>query len=601
MIVTQDEYDVAKQRNRRLYIKIDLLNYNFQTVDELSGTVVGNPTFTINADSDIRRTCSFSLVPTDISFDIKEGSKIWMDKYVKVFIGIYNNKTKNITYSNQGMYIINNPNINYSAINHIINIQGVDMMAMLNGVRGGNITSITDDLGSSDIVNTLVNIPKGSNVRQQIIDLMKACNIKKYNISEFPITTPYEIKIAKGSTAYDILNEFIKILPNYQMYFDVEGVFHFQPIPSGKDEEIFIDDDIWTNNLVDYNKNIDFTQIKNVVEVYGKTHDVSNFADENHVTILNNIYKLNIPTAREVRDYLKIGFMTNTALKAPSIVLTTENYAEGEAVKIISDTYNLKIPSVIDVKNNIKIGFMTSTALNNPKIKINDNKQAFPIFKSDGKTPPIFKNTLNYYVVRFKESAGSTTENKQGYFELIGYEDDVFPILEEDGKTPVVLENKNNKTQYYVVRFKELSTSTNTNKKGYFEFMGNIQPRAVAKEINPDSPFYIGGELGEIAITLEGGEYDNINTNALAQERANWELYSRCKLKDSITLNCLPIYWIDVNKVVKITLPNKKGTLETNEYIIKTVNTNFGINGMQSIECMRYYPFYSDYIKNIKG
>ena len=33
MEVTQDEYTVAKQQSRELHIKIDLLNYNFQTVD----------------------------------------------------------------------------------------------------------------------------------------------------------------------------------------------------------------------------------------------------------------------------------------------------------------------------------------------------------------------------------------------------------------------------------------------------------------------------------------------------------------------------------------------------------------------------------------
>lgn len=485
MIISQNEYDVVKQQNRILYIKIKLLNYNFQTVDELSGTVVGNPVFTINADSDMRRTCSFSLIPTDSSFDIKEESKIWMDKYVQIFIGIVNNTTDDIVYSNMGCYIVNNPNITYNDINYTINIQGIDLMSRLTGLRNGNLEGLP------------YIIEENSDVKQAVIACLKVANIDKYIIEEFPITTPYEIKVDVGGTIFNILNELRNILPNYQMYFDVDGIFHFEKIPSSENEQIFIDDDVWDRVLISYNKSVDFSQIKNVIEVFGKTHEVTNFADKENV-IINE------------------------------------------------ETYSLSIPNLIKLRHLTKIGFVSIKPLSNPKIKVNNG---------------------------------------------VG-----FPILNEDQTIPILEEGE----QYYVVKFKEYQDSTPEDIKGYFEFMGNVQPYAIAKEENIESPFYIKGKLGEIRQVLSGGEYDNIYTNSLAQERANWELYTRCKLKDTVSLECIPIYWIDVNKLISITLPNKIGQQETNLYIIKNINTNFGINGTQTIECMRFYPFYSDYTRNVR-
>lgn len=483
-MISQDEYNVVKQTNRYLHIKINLLNYNFQIVDELSGTLVGDPTFTINADSDMRRACAFTIVPTDSSFDIKNGNKIWMDKYVKIYLGIENNRTNEITYSDQGIYMIHNPNSVYSATNNTVTIQGIDLMAKLTGLRNGNLEGIP------------YIIEQGTNVKEAVIACLKEAGFNRYVVEEYEIETPYEIKVDIGGTVYNLLTELRDFLPNYQMYFDNDGVFRFEQIPSGENEQIFIDDDIWNRVLIDYSKSIDFTTLKNYIEVFGKTHDIENFG--NTAEIEENIYKIQVEGITSLRTYLKIGFIINQPIS-------------------------------------------------NPYLKVNDYN--------------------------------------------------AYPILNEDGSYPELEEGE----QYYVVKFIEYEDSTEENINGYFQFMGNVQPHAIAKEENPESPFYINGRLGIIRIVLSGGEYDNIYTDKLAQERANWELYTRCKLQDSITLNCLPIYWIDVNKVISITLPNKQGDEETALYIIKSVNTTYGITGVQSIQCMKYYPYYSNYVMNLKG
>jgi hypothetical protein len=123
----------------------------------------------------------------------------------------------------------------------------------------------------------------------------------------------------------------------------------------------------------------------------------------------------------------------------------------------------------------------------------------------------------------------------------------------------------------------------------FWEFMGQYQPRAEIKETNPASPFYVNGSVGEIRISLMGGEYDNISTDLLALERAKWELYTRCRLLDSIDIVALPIYWLDVNQLIRITLPTES---EPKDFIVKSISIQGGVTGTMTINAMTYYPFY---------
>ena len=119
MDITQEEYRVTTQRGRIIHTKINVLNFDFQLVGEISGVVLDGSSYNTDATSDIRRTCSISLILKDSSFDITYGSKIWMDKYVQVFIGIEDIQNNNeVVYSNIGLYLINNPEHVYDAINN---------------------------------------------------------------------------------------------------------------------------------------------------------------------------------------------------------------------------------------------------------------------------------------------------------------------------------------------------------------------------------------------------------------------------------------------------------------------------------------------------
>lgn len=376
MNITQDMYNVTLQQHRNLYVKVNLLNFQFLVVNEISGYTTEMPNITEDANSDIRRTCDIKMCIQDGDFNIKKGGQIFLDKYIQLYIGIENNRNDEIVWFNEGIYLINQPNYDYDAVTNSLSFQGVDLMAKLTGMRNGNLEGIT------------YIIPSGSDIRGAVISALNEGGFNKYiiNINEGQELTPYEIKIESGGTIYNILTQLRDIYCTYQIYFDLDGVFHFEPIPSGQNEISIVDDNIWKNLLIKVSKSVDFEDVKNVIEVWGKE----------------------------------------------------------------------------------------------------------------------------------------------------------------------------------------------TNSEHY---------HALVKDENPDSPFYVNGSVGEIRIVLSGGEYDNISSQQLAQDRAEYELYLRARLNDNITIDCVPIYFLETNKLITITLPNED---ESKQYIIQSISTG----GTQSITASRYYPLY---------
>lgn len=77
--ITSTQFQTALQNIQSRYIKLELLNYQFQTVDSLEG-VCTSGSITIDANSDIRRTGSIVLVITGSSFNVEPGGQIWLTK-----------------------------------------------------------------------------------------------------------------------------------------------------------------------------------------------------------------------------------------------------------------------------------------------------------------------------------------------------------------------------------------------------------------------------------------------------------------------------------------------------------------------------------------
>ena len=572
MVVSQDEYNVSKQQARELHAKINLLNFNFQTVDELSGVVLPSSTYSIDSTSDIRRTCNISLIPIDSSFDIAEGNKIWLDKYIQVYIGIKNILTSEIIYTNMGIYLVDNPTRVYDPANNTMTIKGVDLMAKMTGLRNGNLEGI-------DYV-----IPSGYNVRKAIIAAISLAGFTKYSCVECPYTVPNQITIESGGTVYDILKKLQEITAEqYQMYFDVDGVFHYDKVPNGVNDQVVVDDDIWNAVLIDYSISNDFDNIKNHIEVYGKTHDIKYYGGT--ATVNGSQISCSISTLKKLRKNIKLGFTmpeTFTLGSNPTLKVTGYNSTAFTAYPIMNDVGTTHIASTQFVAGKYYVC----------KMILGDDYATLATSSTVSNNVATLNSTINEYDVTIS-SITAYTNGMTFTFKTPSTGCDVAynPTIRVNAldaleiQSPTLLEND---TSYTVT----VTIQSDDTSKMYFYFMGEVNPSGVAEETNPESPFYINGTMGSVRLVLQGGDYDNIYTSELAQIRANWELYNYCRLQDSITIDVIPLYWLDVNTLISITLPNKQGTSTTEEYLVKQISTTLDITGTQSIQLMKFYPFY---------
>ena len=241
--ITQNDYNIIKQRINERYIKVNILDFQYRIVDQISGNLL-SCSVQCDADSDLRRSCSVSLVVRDNSFDIQSGGKIWLDKYIQVYIGLKNIYTQEIQWYNQGVYLIDVPSWEYNATTNILTFSGLDLMSKLTGARNGQLQGIPTV------------IKQGENVREAMIATLALGGFTKYVVSECMNrdgrvqAVPYDIEIDQGGYVYDILSKLRDILPQYQIYFDVDGVFHYDLIPTGDDEPVVITDDIWKSILI---------------------------------------------------------------------------------------------------------------------------------------------------------------------------------------------------------------------------------------------------------------------------------------------------------------------------------------------------------------
>jgi hypothetical protein len=472
-MITSNQYSVSNQTLRNLHIKINLLNFSYQVIDSLEGNAIAG-SINIDANSDIRRTCSIELVVTDSSFNVQSGGKIFLDRYIQIYVGVDDIHSGDTVWFNEGIYLINQPSYKYTAETNTLSFDGVDLMGKLMGLRNGYL------------IGTTYEIAQGSNIRDAIIAALALGGFTKYIVeqNETTLTVPITLSYNQGSTIYDMLAGLRDIEPFHQIYFDVDGVFHYDLIPSGQNENVSVDDSTWVNNVISEEIQVDFESVKNSIEVYGLSHDVKNYP-------------------------------TNTVYTG--------------------DTIQFTIPSVTALSENLIIGFTLVSDVHMSsgiKIQVNSLSAAYLVSRN------------GLISLTYTQLSGGV---------------------------------------YYAAMYQS---------NGTWLLLGHQQAYAQYKDVNPNSPFYIGSDIGEIKYVCYGGEYENIQTDSLALQRAKYELYVRCRLNDTITLTSVPIYYLDVHQLVNYTPKANNSSNTTYQYITQSISYDLSVDSTMSITMSKFYPAY---------
>ena len=310
--ITEQQYRTTLQNIQSRYIWIELLNYQYQTVEELSGVATAG-SITIDANADVRRTGTIELVINNSTFEVASGGKIWLDKYVRIWVGTMSLLTGEVERVNCGMYIIDAPSYHYDPASNTLTLSLMDLMAKLTGIRNGYLKGRP------------VVIKAGENIRSAIIDTLALAGFTRYVVEEAPSpsTVPVDLEFGQGSTVYDVLVGLRDIYPNYEMFFDVDGVFYYKPIPTGQNEPVLIDDAVLGAIVLSEDLDTDFQGVKNSIEVYGRVHDPAHFSTSVAVSGVN--IALTISDVTEYTTDMIYGFTLtdNTGIVAPTLQINS--------------------------------------------------------------------------------------------------------------------------------------------------------------------------------------------------------------------------------------------------------------------------------------
>ena len=652
-----EDYNVLKQQYIKKYIRLELLDFQYNIVDELSGNMT-KCSINVDSNSDLRRSCDLGFVVTTSTFDIKAGSKLWLDKFVRPYVGYENMRTGEIQWYNQGIYLVNNPQWSYNASTNEISMQALDLMSKLTGLRNGNLEGIP------------TKIAKDENVREAIIKTIELGGFTKYICEECKtkdgtiVPVPYDIEIDVGGTIYDILTGLRDIMPNYQIYFDINGVFHYEPIPLAYDDPVLIDDDLFNNVLISENINTDFESVKNYVEVLGHTWDVDYYSPSESTTVsggtitptfadlkeLQNDTAVGITLPSDITnvDKITIDFLGNNDVvdidnepvkslskdtewifqcvagekgKLPStyrkleyiqssgkqyidtgviVKDITEIKVDFQAVTILSGE-NQYASSWVDYSNHIQIGISGNTFIDSGGVTYSQTSSVTARTQAVG--VPLGAVNLHLYLFAQSEGTGALHYSSGRIFSC--------QITTADGLVRNFVPCKNPDGvigMYDVVNDKFYQNSgSDTFIAGtdlgpgdgalpFWRFMGHQQAQATSYDNNPSSPFYVGdpigsSSVGRIRIVLYGGEYDNIYSDDLAQQRADFEIYQRSRLNDSISMETIPIPWMDANIVISHRFGQKQ---EPSKYIVKSFSVDYATGGTMTINAISWYPYYEE-------
>ena len=634
----QKQFDTTLQSIRNIDCKLFVLDYDYTILDEISGKTE-SISLSVNAESDIRRTANINIALKDDSrqtnsntFYWQVGNPYWFDKYIQIYVAIQDVQTQEYVWVNEGIYMVNSPTISYDATSNSLSFEAVDLMSKMTGLRNGQLEGMT------------YTIPVGSTITGAIKTLLIEQGFDKYIVFDPPYNyVPQEINIDVGGTAYDLLCQLRDINSNWEMFFDVDGVFHFQQIPSGKviiDPESgeegeptpVVDQTVWDKLNVSYNLDTNFEDVKNYVEVLGKVHEPQQYGT---AKINDALLSLNLANVKE--NYLNNEWIIGIP------VIATEGAIEPEA--LAEPITNI---AIYDVSNRFvfKIGLATPIIAANEyycvKLTFNDTEciaceylgalQPRAVAFENNPESPFYVGTSTQYESAYGNVVDFASENEDYIAELpitvigsnIGLNLSPWCTASDFSAASVgttwkfklnvesldqyittmsitiggtveisVIRNMANErisldyAQDYLLIATKISTTTLQFNVMYYPMPASVLPMSTTSVLN------LPKFNKQVRLVCAGDEYDNIYSDALAEQRARYEIYLRSRLHDNIQIVSAPIYWLEVNNIIEYNLPNSNSG-ESDLWLIKSINTDVSPNGTQSISATRYYPLYAD-------
>lgn len=547
--ITQEDLLVVLQHSSdpRLRLNIEVLDAKQKVLDTLNCGLTGG-SVSINGESDVRRTANFTIQPTlKDKIKLTENSLLWLNKDIRVSVGLYNPRSKQYKYYPLGWYVYTDTSGTYDATNDNLTINCADFMKKLDGTKNGQLGSLIISFPAYEENETTGEVIKYNIIRNAVIEILeklaRITNHRIDDIGEYKAlseynenwkqyreenitwnTIPFDQEFSAGCSVLSILTTFRDLYPNYEMFFDMDtNAFICQLKPMCYEDDIILDNSFLQRVLISENTTVDMSTVRNICEVWGQVIEADFYSEA--CSYSGNVYSSSIS-----------GY--------------NKGYYNGDIIA-------LKIPSTNQAGAKLNINNFGSISIlneaNEEPIKANEMK-ANEVYAFKVKKKRVDKQDVitAYLLGQWQVHAINVLTNGRKSNQK---------VVSSDGKE-------------YLLYSKE-----------YFQKFYNCE--RVDFTIIPNSPFVIE-KLGEILDVKVSGEFENITSNDLAADRAKWENWKNCRLTDNITITTALLPFLDVNQ--KISYKRSDSDVE-HQYIITSVSHDFA-GYTTTITMYRFYPLY---------
>ena len=332
---TQYDINLMRQKTNVISVIVKVLDMEFKAIGEVTGELVSD-NFSFDVDSDIRKTMTLDFVVKNNSVNIGENKKLWINKYIQIILKKKDLRTGNFAEYDKGIYVLQDYSLTYSATDYSISLKCADMVCLYNGDIAGALKGQVTKIEKKDLD---VNADGIATVRSAMLKIMLWAGITKYKIGDMNKEFPYEsLEFSSSQTWWDMVVEVRDLYPGWETFFDIDGTFICQPIPTAKDDIVVLDNSFWSPIVIDESITCDLFSVKNATKVWGKTLECDRYADSVTYNSSNNTYTANF-SALPIENDGAISTGTVLAMDIPNV--------NGDSPKIIiKNTANDKTTTV---------------------------------------------------------------------------------------------------------------------------------------------------------------------------------------------------------------------------------------------------------------
>lgn len=551
-ILQEDINLIVMQNPIKYVVRFEVMDSEGQILDEVDGIIQAGA-YSISASSDVRRTVSLTVAPSQLhphNMVFAQDGNIWLDKTVHLKIGVIDLRTGRPKFYPSGYYEYTSVDGSYDVSTNTLTVSLNDFAVMLDGTKNGQIGALTtiipayqEDPVTGEVIEynyirdamTAVVMQLGKIKDCYIADIGESYGTERFNADylnyrvEHPLwsSVPYDLEFGTGTSVLDIVTTLRDLYPNYETYFD--------PI------------------------NFNTFICEQIPSCIGDPAVLSN--DFMQKVVISEDTSVDMTTVKNICEVW-------------GQIIETDFYTDD------CDFYDYELKCNVaaydeDYKNNDKIA-ITFHEPNGAELYLNIN--------GFGKIPVYDKKTETFHEAGFfagnqthvfqieKTRSGGTTTTRAYY--IGAWQVHAIDVLVDGRPTYGNYELKD-------------GTVVKKYSKEYFQEVYNCQ--TVHLTIVPDSPYTVQ-KIGELLDVKSGGDYDNITSDFLAEQRAIYENWKNSRLTDYITITTLLVPYYDVNTKIEYRPAREE---ETREYIVSDISHDFD-SCTSTIQMYRFYPLYNE-------